>query len=64
MVVKKLSIELLIDYGMTRLFQLAEYVCGVCSFDKSEPIVSQSKEPVPTIRFSDEDKMVEGDLFA
>lgn len=53
----------LIDLGMTKLFQLAEYVCSKYTFDKCEPAVPQSQQAVPTIRFSYEDKMVEGDLF-
>ena len=53
----------LIDLGMTKLFQLAEYVCSKCSLEKGEPAAPQSQPVVPTIRFSNEDKMVEGDLF-
>ena len=48
---------------MTKLFQLAEYVCSKCSLDKSEPAASQSQPASPTIRFSNEDMMVEGELF-
>ena len=54
--------ERIVDLIMTRLFQLAEYVCGRCSFLVDEPATPQ--EVVPKIRFSNEDKMVEGDLFA
>ena len=57
------SIDVLIDVGMTRLFKLAEYVCNQCSFDKGKPAAIQSKPKVPTIRFSIEDRMVEGELF-
>ena len=53
----------LIDFGMTKLFQLAEYVCNKCSLDKSEPAAPQSQPVPPTIRFSDADRMVEGELF-
>ena len=53
----------LIDLGMTKLFQLAEYVCSRCSLDKSEPAAAQPQQVVQTIRFSNEDKMVEGELF-
>ena len=53
----------LIDLGMTKLFQLAEYVCSRCSLDKSEPAAPPSQPVAPTIRFSNEDKMVEGELF-
>ena len=52
----------LIDLGMTKLFQLAEYVCGKCSLEKDEPATTQPQQVVPTIRFSNEDKMVEGEL--
>jgi len=55
--------ERIVDLTMTRLFQLAEYVCCKCSFDKSEPAAPQSQPVVPTIRFSDADRMVEGELF-
>lgn len=51
-----------IDLAMTKLFQLAEYVCNRCSFLVGEPAAKQ--EVVPTIRFTNEDKMVEGDLFS
>ena len=53
----------LVDFLMTRLFLLAEYVCSRCSLDKSEPAAPQSQLIVPTIRFSDADRMVEGELF-
>ena len=52
-----------IDVTMTKLFQLAEYVCSRCSLDKGEPAATQSQPQIPTIRFSNEDKMVEGELF-
>lgn len=55
--------EKIVDFTMTRLFQLAEYVCGVRSLSKTEPTAPQSKVVVPTIRFSDADRMVEGELF-
>ena len=50
-----------IDLAMTKLFQLAEFVCGKCSPVRDEPAATQ--EITPTIRFTDEDKMVEGELF-
>ena len=53
----------LINIGMSKLFQLAEYVCCKCSLDKGEPTAPQSQPVAPTIRFSNEDKMVEGELF-
>ena len=55
--------EKIVDLTMTRLFQLAEYVCCKCLLDKGEHTTSQSRPAAPTIRFSNDDKMVEGDLF-
>ena len=52
-----------IDWMMPRLFQLAEYVCNRCSPDKGKPAATLSQPHVPTIRFSNEDRMVEGELF-
>lgn len=88
MVAKKLTIEMLIDLGMTRLFQLAEYICDKaaikrvqsqaclncaeheqsrlkikCLPNKGEPAAPHAQEVFPTIRFSDADRMVEGELF-
>jgi hypothetical protein len=57
-----LNMDKVIDLAMTKLFQLAEYVCNRCSFLVGEPAATQ--EVVPTIRFTNEDKMVEGDLFS
>lgn len=51
-----LTIDKLIDYCMSRLFHFADYVCSKCSFEKGGPAAPQSKEVVPTIRFSTEDK--------
>jgi len=56
-----MNMEKVIDLAMTKLFQLAEYVCGKCSSVRDEPAAKQ--EITPTIRFTDEDKMVEGELF-
>ena len=54
----------LVDFIMTKLFQLAEYICSQCSLDKGEPAAQQHQQDVaPTIRFSDADRMVEGELF-
>ena len=58
---KFFSIDALIDVVMTRLFKLAEYVCNQCSLDKGKPAAKQLQSEVPTIRFSKEDKMVEGE---
>ena len=44
-----------IDLGMTKLFQLAEYVCTWCSLTSSEPATSEN-EVVSTIRFTQADK--------
>jgi len=54
--------EKLVDLMMTKLFQLAENVCGKCSSIKEEPAAPQ--KAISTIRFSNEDKMVEGNLFS
>lgn len=56
-----MNMEKVIDLAMTKLFQLAEFVCGKCSPVRDEPAATQ--EITPTIRFTDEDKMVEGELF-
>ena len=56
----------LINLGMNKLFQLAEYVCGKIGVVgvEEEPVANQPKQDViPAIRFSQEDKMVEGELF-
>ena len=54
----------LVDFLMTRLFLLAEYVCSRYSLDKGEPAAPQSQQNIaPPIRFSDADRMVEGELF-
>ena len=53
----------LVDFLMTNLFQLAEYVCGLSSLPSSEPAATNPQETIPTIRFSDQDRMVEGELF-
>ena len=56
----------LIDLGMTKLFQLAEYVCGkncVVQVEADSASPQTQQETKPTIRFSNEDKMVEGELF-
>ena len=56
----------LIDLGMTKLFQLAEYLCSKISVAQLE---AESAAPQhlqgtkSTIRFSDADLMVEGELF-
>ena len=52
----------LIDISMSKLFQLAEYLTGLCAFPAEKP-AEVPKPVVPTIRFSQEDKMVEGELF-
>lgn len=57
-----MNMDRVVDLAMTKLFQLAEYVCSRCSFLVGEPAAKQ--EVVPTIRFTNEDKMVEGDLFS
>ena len=67
MIAKKMNLDMLIDLTMTRLFQLAEYVCNRFSSKTDESTVptppAPSLEEVPPIRFSHEDRMVEGELF-
>lgn len=80
MIAKKMNIDKLIDVAMTKLFQLAEYVCEKFHIASNETVTPASQsvsaevpkmavtpdvQPniVPTIRFSQEDKMVEGNLF-
>ena len=56
----------LIDLGMTKLFMLAEYVCnktGVVQVEAVQAIQQPHQEVASTIRFSDADRMVEGELF-
>ena len=54
----------LIDLGMTKLFQLAEYVCAKIGVAPAPAAPAVAPQPAtPTIRFSNEDKMVEGELF-
>ena len=66
---KTFLMDALIDRTMTKLFLLAEYVCNITSFDYVRKIRPQTVEPipskttVPTIRFSNEDRLVEGELF-
>ena len=60
--------EKLVDFIMTNLFQLAEYVCNKSPFIADKPTMPPSapapqEDLTPTIRFSNEDIMVEGDLF-
>jgi transcription initiation factor TFIIIB Brf1 subunit/transcription initiation factor TFIIB len=49
-----LNMDKRIDIAMTKLFQLAEYVCSKCSSVVDESAVNQ--EVAPTIRFANEDK--------
>ena len=55
--------ERIVDFTMTHLFQLAEYILDKCTFLIKEPAPVVPQEVAPTIRFSNEDKMVEGELF-
>ena len=55
-----------VNYVMTQLFQMAEYVCSKSPFIQDEPVVQQdvvSKTPASPIRFSSKDNYVEGELF-
>ena len=61
-----MNMNRVIDFVMTKLFQLAEYVCSRCGFEESESIEPKTEKVEskgPTIRFSKEEKMVEGELF-
>ena len=66
---KTFSMDVLIDLSMTKLFLLAEYVCDRTSFvcgREMQPLAVApipSKDIVPTIRFSNEDRMAEEELF-
>lgn len=56
-----------VNYVMTQLFQMAEYVCSKSPFMHDEPVVQQdvvSKTPASPIRFSSKDNYVEGELFS
>ena len=62
--------EKIVDFTMTHLFQLAEYILDKCTFLIKDPAPVVPQEVVHTIHFSDEDKptrskneMVEGELF-
>ena len=62
--------ERIVDFIMTSLFQMAEYILDKCTFLIKEPAPVVPQKVVHTIHFSDEDKptrskieMVEGDLF-
>ena len=66
MVAKKMNMDKLIDLGMNKLFQLAEYVCSKTSVAQveAEPAAQQLQQDVAsTIRFYNADGMVEGELF-
>jgi hypothetical protein len=63
---KTISMNVLIDLSMTKLFLLAEKVYNLTVDKRNEASVCSpepSKDVAPTIRFSKEDRMVEGDLF-
>ena len=49
-----MNVDKVIDFAMSKLFQLAEYVCSKYSLDRDEPAASQ--EVAPTIRFRNENK--------
>lgn len=56
-----------VDYVMTQLFQMAEYVCAKSPFMQDESVVQQdvvTKAPASPIRFSSKDNYVEGELFS
>lgn len=43
---------------MTKLFQLAEYICNICLLDNRKPATKKSQEETPTIRFSNENRLI------
>lgn len=62
--------ERIVDLTMTHLFHMAEYVLDRCPLAAGKPtapvasVAPVSKQKLTsTIRFSNEDQMVEGDLF-
>ena len=58
--------ERLIDKFLTSLLMMAERITDKCPSPADEPTTYEPtvpKDPTPTIRFSHEDRMVEGDLF-
>lgn len=58
--------ERLIDKFLTSLLMMAERITGKCPSLADGPASIEStphEDPTPTIRFSHEDRMVEGDLF-
>ena len=73
MVAKNLfNADLLVETAMDKLFQLFEYVYQKSSFLVEEAVVVKAQsvsatvpaqQHVPTISFSDQDRMVEGELF-
>ena len=55
-----------VNYVMTQLFQMAEYLCSKSTFMQDEPTVQQdvvTKTPASPIRFSSKDNYVEVELF-
>ena len=63
---KLFNMDMLTDVTMTRLFLLAEYVCikTACVYPCNKRTKPAPKQEIaPTIRFSDQDRMVEGELF-
>lgn len=55
-----------ISFSMSKLFQLAEYVCNKCSSEADEPAAQHEMvkhTSVPTIRFSSDENYIEGELF-
>jgi hypothetical protein len=58
--------ERLIDKFLTLLLMMAERIIGKCPSSADGPASidpTATEDPTPTIRFSHEDRMVEGDLF-
>ena len=60
---KIFNLDTLIETAMDKLFQLFEYVYQKSSFLAEETAVPQPQPVVPPIRFSNDEKLVEGELF-
>ena len=57
------SMAALTDLWMTKLFLLAEYVCEKTAIKRVESNAPIPSNDIAPIRFSNEDRMVEGELF-
>lgn len=64
-VIESVSMEKLVELSMEKLFMLFEYVDTKCPFMVEKPKVTQTqpKQVMPPIYFTNDDKLVEGELF-